>query len=78
MCWAGLIYFALAVISGAVVGAAIGAGAGGGLGDGDRDGRGGHEHRHRKDKDWDWLKSSKKVVSFFFFSVITLFRSVGQ
>ncbi|GAA5829370.1 hypothetical protein JCM3766R1_001076 [Sporobolomyces carnicolor] len=58
MCWAGLIYIALAILSGAVVGAAIGAGAGDGHD---------HEHRHRKDRDWrgDWfsLRTTTRVAS---------------
>ncbi|GAA5903493.1 uncharacterized protein JCM6883_005018 [Sporobolomyces salmoneus] len=59
MCWAGVIYLLLAMISGAVVGAALGAGAGNGAGDGHN-----HEHKHRKDRgDWDgnWLKSRKAL-----------------
>ena len=65
MCWAGLIYIALAILSGAVVGAAIGAGAGDGHD---------HEHRHRKDRDWqgDWFSS--RTVSFFFPRVVRSVR----
>ncbi|GAA6014152.1 hypothetical protein JCM11491_004121 [Sporobolomyces phaffii] len=54
LCWAGVIYLALGVVSGAIAGFAIGAGAGAGPGD-DRDG--GHRHGHGRDHDRgrDWI-----------------------
>ncbi|GAA5880492.1 hypothetical protein JCM16303_005404 [Sporobolomyces ruberrimus] len=59
LCWAGIIYLAIGILSGAVVGFAIGQG---GTGEGD----GGHGHKHRggtdRDRDWDWATPTSEAI----------------